>query len=177
MHVFRIGFIACFAAAVLGCSGSRSDPRASVTGTITYKGQPVKAGTVFFYHDQGGTYQAELKPDGYYQFMDVPTGDVKVVVKTEAFNPEQKPLSYTQQQKQVAKGYGKGLSEYDARYGKGGGENQGGAPAAAGLSKEQKEALAQVYVKLPAKYTSEKTTPLTYTVERGRQVKDFDLSD
>jgi hypothetical protein len=175
MRAFRVGFIVCLAGAVLGCSASSQ--RASVTGTITCKGQPVKAGTVFFYYEQGGTYQAELKPDGYYQFMDVPTGNVKVVVKTEAFNPEQKPLSYTQQQKQFAKGYGKGLSEYDAMMGKGRGEKKEAAPAAAGLPKEQKEALAKVYVKLDPKYASEKTTPLTYTVERGRQVKGFDVSD
>ena len=45
------------------------------------------------------------------------------------------------------------------------------------LPQERKEALAKVYVKIPKKYASEKTTPLTYTVEPGRQVKDFNLTD
>ena len=101
----------------------------------------------------------------------------EVVVKTEAFNPEQRPLSYTQQQKRLSQGYAKSLSEYDALMGKGRGEKKGAAPEAPGLPKEKKEALAKVYVKIPKKYTSEKTTPLTYTVEPGRQVKDFDLTD
>jgi hypothetical protein len=172
MRAFRIGFVVCLAAALLGCS--RSGKRASVTGTISYKGQPVKAGTVYFLYEQGGQYQSDLKPDGSYQLMDVPTGNVKVLVETETFNPEQKPLSYQQQQR--SKGYGKGLSEYDALMGKGPGGKKDAA-ATAGLSKDRKEALAKVYVKIPQKYASEKTTPLTYTVERGSQVKDFDLSD
>jgi hypothetical protein len=175
MRAFHVRFIAwaCLAAAVLGCSGAK---RGSVTGTVTYKGQPVKAGTVYFYHDEGGTYQSELKPDGSYQFMDVPTGSVVAVVNNEMFNPDQKPVSYTQQQKQFAKGYGKGLSEYDAKMGKGGGEKKEAA-AGASLPKEQRDALAKVYVKLPTKYANSRTSPLTYTIERGRQVKDLELSD
>jgi hypothetical protein len=172
MRVFRIGFVVCLAAAVLGCT-----QKTSVTGTITYKGQPVKAGTVYFLYEQGGQYQSDLKPDGSYQFMDVPAGNVRVLVDTETFNPEQKPLSYSQQQRKVSQGYAKSMNEYDQAMGRGGGEKKDAAAAAPGLSKEQKEALAKVYVKIPKNYASEKTTPLTYTVERGPQVKTFDLSD
>jgi hypothetical protein len=172
MRLFRVGLVVCFVAA-LGCS-----QRASVTGTVTCKGEPVKAGTVYFCYEQGGQYRSALKPDGSYQFMDVPTGNVKVVVDTEPFNPDQKPLSYTQQQKQLSQGYGKSLSEYDARMASGRGEKKEDAAAPpAALSKEQKAALTKVYVKIPPKYASDKTTPLTYTVERGRQVKAFELSD
>jgi hypothetical protein len=162
----------CLTATGIGCS--RTGPRASVTGTVKYKNEPVKAGTVYFVYEQGGMYQCDLKPDGSFQFMDVPTGNVKVVVQTETFNPDQKPQSYTQKQKDVAKGYGKNMKEYDERMGKGAGESK---DASSGLSKEQKEALAKVYVKIPEKYRNESTTPLTYTVDRGRRVKDFDLSD
>jgi hypothetical protein len=174
MRVFRIGLVVCLAAAVVGCSRSN---RSSVTGTITYKGQTVKAGTVYFIYEKGGQYQSDLKPNGSYQFMDVPAGNVRVLVETETFNPEQKVLSYTARQKQLSRGYSKGLSEYDALMAKNRKEKKDAAPEAPGLPKEKKEALAKVYVKIPKRYTSEKTTPLTYTVEPGRQVKDFDLTD
>jgi hypothetical protein len=162
----------CLTAAFFGCSPA--GPRASVTGTVRYNNQPVKAGTVYFVYEQGGMYQCDLKSDGSFQFMDVPIGNVKVVVQTETFNPDQKPQSYTKKQKDVAKGYDKNMKEYDERMGKGGGENK---DAATVLSKEQREALAKVYVRIPEKYRNETTTPLTYTVDRGRRSKDFDLSD
>jgi hypothetical protein len=173
MRFFSIGAVVCLAAVVLGCSGS--NPRGSVTGTVTYNGQPVKAGTVYFIYDQGGQYQSDLKPEGTFQFMDVPEGNVKVLVTTETFNPDQKVISYTQRQKNLNKGYDKSLREYDAFMGKG--RDKAKAEDAPGLSKEQKEALAKVYVKIPSKYNSETSTPLTYTVGRGRQTKDFDLTD
>jgi hypothetical protein len=172
MRVFRIALVVCLAAAVVGCSRSN---RASLTGTISYKGQPVKAGTVYFKYEQGGQYQSDLKPDGSYQFMDVPPGNVKVLVDTETFNPEQRPQSY--KAKQMSRAYDKGLNEYDAVMAKNRAAKKDAAAEAPPLPQERKEALAKVYVKIPKRYTSEKTTPLTYTVEPGRQVKDFDLTD
>jgi hypothetical protein len=173
MRAFRLGLVACLAAALLACS---SGNRGSISGTVTYKDQPVKAGTVYFFYEQGGQYRAEIKSDGTYQFTDVPPGEVKVVVDTEPFNPEQRPLIYTQRQKQIAKGYGKGMKEYDAAMGKGGGDKKA-ADQPAGLSPEKKAELAKVYVKLPKKYTDEKTTPLTYTVGPGRQTHGLNLTD
>jgi hypothetical protein len=174
MRLLRIGLVAGFAAALLACSGLK---RGSVTGAVSYKGQPVKAGTVYFFYEQSGQYRAEIKQDGTYQFTDLPTGEVKVVVDTEPFNPEQRPVSYTQRQKQLSGGYGKGMKEYDAMMGRGGDKDKKGADQPAGLSKEKKEELAKVYVKLPKKYSDEKTTPLTYTVETGKQTKDIALTD
>jgi hypothetical protein len=172
MRVFRIGLVAGLAAVLLGCSSAK---RGSVTGAVSYNGQSVKAGTVYFLYDEGGRYQAEIKSDGSFQFMDVPTGGVKVLVDTETFNPEQRPQSYTQKQKQLSQGYGKSMKEYDAAMGRGGDKKAADQPA--GLSKEKKAELAKVYVKLPKKYAGEKTTPLTFTVEPGKQVKDLNLTD
>jgi hypothetical protein len=172
MRTFRVACVACLAAGLLGCSPAK---RGSVTGAVTYNGQTVKAGTVHFFYDEGGQYKADLKQDGSYQFMDVPTGNVKVLVDTETFNPEQRPQSYTEKQKQIAKGYGKEMREYDAAMGRG--KDKKSEAAGAPLSKEKKEELAKVYVKIPRKYASEKTTPLTYAVEPGRQTKDFALTD
>jgi hypothetical protein len=172
MRTFPTVIVVCLAAGLLGCSSSK---RGSVTGKVTYKGQVVKAGSVLFIYDEGGQYPAGINADGTFQFMDVPTGNVKVVVNTEPFNPEQRPVAYTQKQQQIARGYGKGLQEYDKAMGRG--TDKAGEAVGAPLSKQKKEELAKVYVKIPRKYASEKDTPLTYTVEPGRQTKDIDLTD
>jgi hypothetical protein len=180
MLTLRTGLIVGLATAIVGCSPTISPGK--VRGTITYKGQTVKAGTVYFVYEQGGQYRAEIKSDGSYQFSDLPTGDVVVVIENEVFNPDQKPQVYGQKAQQYSKGMAKSISEYDATAGKdhaGGkaeGENKGSAPAP-GLSKEKKDELAKVYVKLPKKYTNNKTSPLTFTIERGSQTKNFDLTD
>ncbi len=174
MLLLRIGLAAGLTAAVLGCSSSVAPGR--VRGTISYKGQLVKAGTVYFMYEHGGQYRAEIKPDGSYQFIDLPVGEAKVVIDTEPFNPDQKVQVYNQQSQQYAKGMAKSISEYNATMGKGEATKKGPATTTS-LSKERREELAKVYVKLPKKYADEKTTPLTYTVERGSQTKDFDLTD
>ncbi len=165
MLIIRIGLVVGLAFAVIGCSSSNAPGK--VRGTITYKGQTVKAGTVYFYFEQGGPYRAEIKSDGSYQYNDIPIGEATVV--------DQKSPVYSQKQSQIAKGMAKSINEYDAAMGKADPEKKSGAPAV-GLSKEKKDELAKVYVKIPKKYTNEKS-PLTYTVERGNQTKDFDLTD
>jgi hypothetical protein len=177
MLVLRIGLFAGLAVALAGCS--QSGAASKVTGKITYKGQTVKAGDVYFWFEQGGQYNTAIKSDGSYQFMGLPTGNAKVLIETETFNPDQKPPSYTQQGKQIARGMGKGFADYNATVGKGekAGEEKKAGSASVALTKEQKEALAKVYVKIPRKYASEKTTPLSFTVASGSQTKDFDLTD
>ncbi|MFO0845793.1 MAG: hypothetical protein U0797_25990 [Gemmataceae bacterium] len=170
----RFGLFLGLAAAVVGCSQSRLSSK--VTGRVTYKSQPVKAGLIFLAYQEGGKYQAALQSDGSYQFVGLPVGSVKVFIENEAFDPDQKPKSYTGRAKSIAAGVAKGYSEYNRM--SGGGEKAGtksddGTP----LTKEKREELAKVYVKLPKKYTAEKTTPLSFTVESGRQTKDFDLTD
>jgi hypothetical protein len=172
MLTLRIGLCVGFAVALVGCS--KSGPSSRLTGTVTYKGEPVKAGTIYLVYEQGGQYEAAIRQDGSYQFGDLPTGNVKVLIDTETFNPEQKPKSYTG----YAKGMAKGFSEYNATVGKGekaSGDKPGSSTVI--LTKEQKEELAKVYVKIPRKYASEKTTTLTTTIEPGSQTRNFDLTD
>lgn len=172
----RIGLFLGLAVAVVGCSRPGASSR--VTGTVTYKGQPVKAGQLMLAYDQGGKYEAALQSDGRYQFIDVPVGTVKVFIDNRAYDPDQRPPSYSQQGKKIASGMSKGYSEYDRKVG--GGEKAGGGKKGedgVALSKEKRDELAKVFVKLPKQYTAEKTTPLTFTVESGRQTKDFDLTD
>jgi hypothetical protein len=179
MLPLRIGLFLGLALALVGCSKPGASSR--VTGVVTYKGQVVPAGELYFVYDEGGQYNTALKPDGSYQFVDVPAGAAKVLIDTEGFNPDQKPKSYTQKGGYASK-MGKNLREYDAVVGKGDhpGGTAGGKAAESPtgtLTKEQRDALAKQYVKIPRKYASEKTSTLTVTVDWGAQVKNFDLTD
>ena len=70
-------------------------------------------------------------------------------------------------------------NERAAAAGKGGAE-KGGGPAATtggGLGGPNAEELAKLYVKIPVKYTNEKTSGLSCDVVQGTQIKDFELTD
>ncbi len=174
MRTFRTGLFLGLLIALVGCS--RSGPSARVTGSFTYKGQLLKAGLVYVVFDEGGEYNAGIKADGTFQFIDLPSGAAKVLVSTETYNPDQRPPVYTQAAKQYNRGVSKGYSEYNAAVGKG--QQSGGPmPPGGGLSKERKAELAQVYVKIPRKYGDKNTTPLNVTVESGSQTWNFELTD
>ena len=173
MSALRIGLTAALAAVAVGCS--KPPHTSKVSGTVTYKGQPVKAGTIYLVTDQG-QYETALRPDGSYQFNDIPTGLAVVVIETEMFNPEPKTPNYNNK---MAAGITKNYSEYDAKVGGGkmakGGGKTGDEPNT--VPPEQREQLAKVYVKIPKKYSNPRTSDLSFTVEPGAQVKDFELMD
>ena len=160
--------LAGLAVGLAGCS--KSGPSAKLTGKVTYQGQPLKCGVIYFKGDDG-QYDARIREeDGSYAIGDLPTGTYTVLVDNETWNPDQNPQSYVKSKggKKIAAGSTKGLSEYNQT--SGGGEKvvEGG---------QKKEELARVYVKLPRKYADAKTSTLKYTVVDGAQTKDFDLTD
>ena len=65
-----------------GC-GPRRPNSGTVTGTITYKGQPVNAGALTLYATaaEGGTLLVPVTEDGTFGTTDVPPGEYKVVVE------------------------------------------------------------------------------------------------
>jgi hypothetical protein len=70
---------------VAGC-GSRTKETAEVSGTVSYKGQPVTAGVVKFFPEAGGDpAETPLGPDGTYRATGVPVGPCKVAVETLRF--------------------------------------------------------------------------------------------
>ncbi len=58
----------------------------SVSGKVTYKGQPLTAGVVILTGADGKTHSADLAADGTYSFKDVKVGEYKVAVDTD--NPK-----------------------------------------------------------------------------------------
>jgi hypothetical protein len=66
------------AAALAGCNANK---RLTITGTVTYKGQPLPSGVVRFYSGADRMSMATVQPDGSFAVTDVPPGAVKVTVE------------------------------------------------------------------------------------------------
>jgi hypothetical protein len=81
---------------LFGCS--RGHPTAPVSGTVTYKGQPVAFGQVTFIHTYGHTAFGPIK-DGRYS-MRAPVGDCRVAISSLESDPPQDP----KQRKQIRPG-------------------------------------------------------------------------
>jgi hypothetical protein len=74
----RAALLVPFVVALSGCS----QPKATVTGNVTYRSQPVPVGMVAFFGPDGQVASAPLGPDGSYAATGVPLGQVKVTVTT-----------------------------------------------------------------------------------------------
>jgi hypothetical protein len=133
----------------VGCTGSKNQS-ASLTGTITYKGEKLTAGKLLFHKstEDVGT-EGGINPDGTYSAFGLPVGEVILTINTEQFNPA------TKQQ-----------------YGGGRGGDKVFSPAPKG----QPENTGK-YVKIPEKYTDIKQSPLKITLKPGKQSKDWELTD
>jgi hypothetical protein len=74
--VLGIGLALVLAA---GCGGPFT---ASVSGTVTYKGNPLPGGTVTFIHPDGRVGYGTIHEDGTYSISAAPGGDLKCIVQT-----------------------------------------------------------------------------------------------
>ncbi|HBI43626.1 MAG TPA: hypothetical protein DDY78_12370 [Planctomycetales bacterium] len=140
---------------VYGCEKANPNAAASVTGKVTYKGQPVTGGMLMFNPktEAGGVVSpASLNPDGTYSLTEAPSGDFTVTVDTESLNPDKKAQAYP---------------------GSGGKEMPSSIPANA-----PKATLPEgKYVKIPKKYSDPKESTLTAKLTSGKQTLNFELAD
>jgi hypothetical protein len=133
-----------------GCGSSR--PQSGVvTGKITYKGQPVNGASLMLYPTKPGEGAGVTIPvdqEGNFRAADVPLGEYKVVVE-------------------------------------GAREQSNIPPGPANMTPEEKEKRKELMEKMktkatipfPSKYTNEKTTDLTCTVNKGEQTVNLELKD
>jgi hypothetical protein len=146
-----------------GCTESPSPSKLS--GTITYKGNPVTGGNMGLYAKDGGFYPVAINADGTYAAADLPAGESVVTIETESLNPAKRGNAT----------YGgaraKGQQTSSPMPGKMPGG--GGGDAAAGTA----EVASGVYVKIPVKYSKKDTSGLTLNLTKGVNQKDFDLTD
>jgi len=125
-----------------GCGTSTG----TVSGKVTYKGNPVTGGNITFIPPPGhATVSVPINEDGTYTAEKVPTVNMKVCVETDSLRPN--------------KGGGGGAAP---KY-----SPPAGATAPPGyLSGPAKKG---VYVQIPPKYAQPDSTDLSYTVKSGKQ--------
>ncbi len=143
--------------AVLGCSNSNTP--SGVHGKVTYKGEPVPAGTVTFHRtgkDQIGSYPFSLNSDGSYEGTTMPAEEMVVTIDTESVNPNKPKPVYSGEQMGNAE-YAKKMRER--------------TPDAA------KSSEAGKYVAIPPKYADKEKSPLKVTLTKGKQKHNFELQD
>ena len=78
-YLCRAAALALLAAAAL--AGCHSNKPLTITGTVTYKGQPLPSGIVRFFFGTDRQSMATVEPDGTFAATDVPPGPVKVTVE------------------------------------------------------------------------------------------------
>jgi hypothetical protein len=147
---------------VSGCASSSTAAR--VSGRVTYKGNPVTAGTVTFHAKEGGILTCAIKSDGTYSRTDLSPGEMAVSVETESANTNRKvPESAYGGARGRAMSQGKDSGKASSML----------SPAPSGF----KPAETGVYVKIPPKYADKNTSGLAVTLTRGKNTKDFELTE
>jgi hypothetical protein len=142
-----------FACAVLaaGCGGDV--PRSTVTGTVKFRGQPLREASVVFLASDNSTHALILDEAGRYKVDGVARGKVRVVVQAE---PESAASSRPERPVMRA----------------------GGGEAAKDAARRQAEPPAPALKAgppIPAKYANPDTSGLSFDLTEANQTYDIDL--
>lgn len=128
-----------------GCSSS-----GTVSGKVSYKGTPLKGGSVTFISSPGKpSASTQINEDGSYTVAQVPAGAVKICVDTQMLNPAGKAKA----------------PKYSPPPGM-----QSPYPVSGDTADPGKR-----YMPIPADYADPEKTTLTLTVKGGRQDFNIDL--
>jgi hypothetical protein len=140
-----------FAAAIVipGCAKQTG----TVSGSVTYKGQPLKGGVVAFIPAAGASVPADIAEDGTYTAEDVPVGEVTVTVDTSSLKP---PAGFR----------GGGPPQY---------EPPANAPAGTKYKPPDLGGNAKRYVEIPDKYLDPQESGLKTTVKHGKNTFNIPL--
>ncbi|MFL5242269.1 MAG: hypothetical protein ACJ8FY_09190 [Gemmataceae bacterium] len=149
--------VALFLVVLPGCTKSATP--AGVSGKVTYKGDPIPAGSITFHMPDGGIFSYPIR-NGTYSGTDLPAGEMIVTIETESANKEGRPKAT----------YGRGG-------GSGGGEDYKARMQKMGKVPETAEAGTGEYVKIPSKYGVKDKSPLRANLTKGKNTNDFDLTD
>jgi hypothetical protein len=152
----------------IGCNSGNPDAPCRIEGKVTYNGNPVTGGLVYFHQSDGTKFSLPIFANGTYS-GELKEGTYTVTVDTESINPNRK-------EDPKARG-GPG-----AMYG-GAGANKGAAAANEAKYKQQgspapKDAGPQAaYMKIPAKYENPSSSGLSLTPKRGKNEYNITMSD
>jgi hypothetical protein len=163
-------------AALLGAAGCQS--HGNVSGKVTFKGKPLKGGTVVFVIPGKGSVVAPIGEDGSYSAARVPVGDARLSVETKSVGPP--PAGRVMGS---GPGMGRGMGP-----GMGPGMQRGPPPTIKGpkdsdLIPDGKTAMSVTpnkgdpkrYVPIPESYADPEKSGLTYAVTGGTQTHDIEL--
>jgi hypothetical protein len=134
---------------LVGCGGGKGAPAGTVSGKITYKGQPVNGAALQLIQTagQGDTINIPVTQEGTFSVSDVPAGDyIVVVVPSSGASPVHIPKNAD--------------------------------PAKLAEAKAKIEATkTPPTIPIPEKYKQRLTSGLNITIAAGQQTKDIDLKD
>ena len=136
-----------------GCTGGRRAPEtAKVSGVVRIDGNPLPGGDITFVSVEGGWVgKGTIDKDGHYS-ISAPVGDVKIAVDNMILRQQQSGQGFTKK----------------------GGPSQ--PPPGETAPKMPEGPREGKYIKIPYKYSDYNNSGLIYTVKRGEQTKDIDLS-
>jgi hypothetical protein len=142
---------------LVGCTEKNASVGSKVSGKVTYKGSTLTGGDIVFVSASGaGSYTGAIGADGRYTVVDMPDGEMKVVISTERLNPAKK--------------------EKPNYPGAGGDRKMGESPVPEGS--RSNAASGGTYVQIPSKYGDVNQTDLKATLKKGSNSGvDFDLKD
>jgi hypothetical protein len=143
----------------MGCSSKRNKG-GSVSGTVTYKGQPVSRAVLLFRPiGEGDVVDITTSQDGTFDVANIPPGEYKICVESSRIpkdamkEPTNKPMAGKDMDPAKAEEMKKKFQQLSG----------GGTPATTSL---------------PKKYKDAKTTDLQCTIAEGKQQKlNLDLKD
>jgi hypothetical protein len=162
--------VAMLCALVPACS--KKPNQARVHGKITYKGQDVTGGSIYFHEIMedgkfGGNYRYIIKPDATYEATDLPEKEMGVSIETESINPKAGQQSEEAMKKsQIGKGEGgfadpKKMMEMMKK----------------GTQLPEAGQTYGTYVQIPKKYADPTTSKLKTTLKSGNNTADWNLTD
>jgi hypothetical protein len=152
---------------VLGVAGCNTGPASgTVSGKVSYKGAPLKGGTVMVFPTGEGKnpVSAEIKEDGTYTAEKVPTGPAKLSVETESLKP---PMVMGQG---PAGGGGSAGKKYQPPPPDPKVKTEPYAPP-------DPSERAKRYVKIPEKYSNPDSSGLTTMVKTGNNEFNIEIVD
>ncbi|HEV3143674.1 MAG TPA: carboxypeptidase-like regulatory domain-containing protein [Gemmataceae bacterium] len=141
-----------------GCTGGKSQ----ISGTVTYKGNPLPGGSIVFRAADGKEYGSSIDNNGKYFVDKVPTGNMKVYFNIPPANLSTGPLGVPKEHEQEMKDKMKAPP---------------GAPPEAQKAYQGVGAKTAKIPQLPAKYLNAEDTPLSFEVKSGSNTNDITLTD
>ena len=137
-----LGGLLLLAVTVVGCGPANP----TVSGVVTFRGQPLPSGTVLFHVADGRVEHSALGPDGHYTIANAPLGPVRITVQSHPAAPAGLPSR--------------------------GGPPPAAPKELEPTAKEQRDVR---YGRIPTRYGSAEQSGLTYTVTAGSQTHDIGL--